>query len=338
MRKWTIKDIAAEAGVSKTTVSRVLNGQPDVDVETLNRVHEIIDRVGYVRSAKALRLAHGRANIIALVAAFDTSTWMVEVLRGTMGVLRSTQFSLTLHALPETEEDAARILAQLKNGSMDAVLVVSLRQSVPIFAEAAQNGLPIMFLNNYGFNEGLPDVMPDEAVGITEAVDHLVDIGRRRFAMIAGTADYPDSDRRFNAYGAALARHGIALDPQLIVHAPFTEISARQATQQLLDRNLPFDALFASSDAMAIGAIRTLKRNNLNVPNDISVVGFDDFPGADYCDPPLTTVHNPLFEMSARATSRLLAAVVGNATLSAAGEEIVRTHLVIRDSSRPSKG
>ena len=333
MKKWTIRDIAAEAGVSKSTVSRILNGQPDVDEETSARVLQVIDRVGYVRSDKALKLTQGRANMIALVAGFDTSTWMIEVLRGAMGVLEPTSFGLTLHALPETEEAAAQILAQMRAGSMDAVLVVSLRQPTEIFCDAARSGLPIMFLNNYGFNDGLPDVMPDEDVGISEAVDHLVEIGRHRFAIVAGTPEFPDSDRRLNAYTSALSRHGLSLDPRLIVRAPFTEPSAREVTQELVDRQVPFDALFASSDAMAIGAIRTLKRNGVRVPNDVSVVGFDDFPGADYCDPPLTTVHNPLFEMSARAISRLIDAVTGKATL-AAGEEIVRTHLVIRDSSR----
>ena len=134
-----------------------------------------------------------------------------------------------------------------------------------------------------------------------------------------------------------MGKHGLTLDPNLVVRAPFTELSARVATQELIDRNVPFDALFASSDAMAIGALRTLKTNHFSVPEDVSIVGFDDFPGADYCDPPLTTVHNPLFEMSARATSRLLDAVTGNTTLSA-GEEVVRTHLVIRGSSQLPKG
>ncbi len=334
MRKWTIRDIAAEAGVSKSTVSRILNGQPDVDAETSARVLDVIERVGYVRSDKALNLTQGRSNMIALVAGFDTSTWMIEVLRGAMGVLDSTPFGLTLHALPETDEAAEQILARMRNGSMDAALVVSLRRPTRVFVDAARSGLPIMFLNNYGCNNGLPDVMPDEAIGISEAVDHLVGIGRRRFAILAGTQDYPDSDRRLNAYSAALERHGLSLDPRLIVRAPFTEPLAREATQLLIDTKVPFDALFASSDAMAIGAIRTLKRNHIGVPRDVSVVGFDDFPGADYCDPPLTTVHNPLFEMSARAISRLIDAVTGKATL-AAGEEIVKTHLVIRDSSRP---
>ena len=192
MNKWTIRDIAAEAGVSKSTVSRILNGQPDVDAETSERVLRVIERVGYVRSDKALKLTQGRANMIAVVAAFDTSTWMIEVLRGAMGVLQPTTFGLTLHALPETDEAAAQILAQMRNGSVDAVLVVSLRQPTPIFADAARSGLPIMFLNNYGFNQGLPDVMPDEAVGITEAVDHLVEIGRRQFAILAGTPEFPE--------------------------------------------------------------------------------------------------------------------------------------------------
>jgi LacI family transcriptional regulator len=331
MNRWTIRDIANLAGVSKSTVSRILNGLPDVDAATSARVNAVIERVGYVRNAKALQLAQGRANAIAIIGEFDTSSWMVEVLRGAMSVLKPTRFSLSLHAFPESEEDTGHLMGQLRDGSMDALLVVSLGRPLPLFAEAAGDGLPIMFLNNYGFNAGLPDVVPDEVSGISEAVDHLVALGRRRFAMIAGTPDFPDSGRRLDAFRAALARHGLELDPRLLASAPFTEPTAQAAAQEIVDRGASFDALFASSDAMAIGAIRTLKRNRLSVPGDVSVVGYDDFPGADYCDPPLTTVHYPLFEMSARATSRLLAAVTGDVTLSA-GEEIVRTHLVIRQS------
>lgn len=335
-RRLNISDIAARARVSKTTVSRVLNGRPDVDAETAARVNQLIEEVGYVRSTQAVKLAHGRANVVALVAGFDTSPWMIEVLRGAMGILQATHYSLTLHAYPETSDESARLVDQLRGGGMDALLVVSLQKPMPIFAEAAAEGLPVIVLNDYGFNEGLPDIAPDEAVGIDEAVAHLHDVGRRRFAVIAGTPEFPDSERRLDAYRKALLSRGIILEDQLIVRAPFTEISARQATSELLSRGHSFDALFASSDAMAVGAMRTLKQAGKNIPRDVSIVGFDDFAAAEYTEPRLTTVHNPLFEMSARATSKLLDAVNGTAPLSQR-EEVLRTHLVVRDSSDPRR-
>jgi LacI family transcriptional regulator len=336
VRRWNIADIAAAAQVSKTTVSRVLNDRPDVDAETSARVKRIIDELGYVRSERAVQLARGRANVVALVASFDTSPWMIEVLRGAMGVLQATHYSLMLHAFPETKEESERLAEQMRGGGMDALMVVALRQSIPMFAQAAIDGLPTIVLHNYGFNDGLPDVAPDEAAGIYEAVDHLWAIGRRRFAIVAGTPDFPDSERRLEAYRSALLSHGHVLDERCIVRAPFTEPSAREAAAELLGRGVPFDALFASSDAMAVGAMRALKQRGLAIPRDVSIVGFDDFSSADYTEPRLTTVHNPLFEMSARATSRLLDAVNGRVPLTT-GEEVVRTHLVVRDSSDPNK-
>jgi LacI family transcriptional regulator len=332
--RWTISDIAERANVSKTTVSRVLNGRPDVDPETSARVLEIVERVGYVRSAQAVQLASGRANVVALLAPFDTSPWMFEVLRGAMEKVQATHFSLSLHAFPDTEAELERFVTQLRGRMMDALLVVSLQKPLGIIAEAAAEGLPVMMLNDYGFNSGLPDVIPDETTGIAEAVDHLVGVGRRRFAIIAGTPDFVVSSPRLEAYRTALVRHGLTLDPRLVVEAPFTEPSARLAAAELVRRGVAFDALFASSDAMAVGAIRTLKSQGLSVPRDVSVVGFDDFASAEFTEPRLTTVHNPLFEMSARAATRLLEAITENKPMSA-GEEILRTHLIIRDSSDP---
>ena len=219
---------------------------------------------------------------------------------------------------------------------MDALLVVSLRQDLPIIEAAATDGLPVIVLNNYGFNGSLPDIAPDEAAGIEEAVAHLYAVGRRDFAIVAGTPDFPDSERRLGAYRRSLLSRGITLRDELIVRAPFTEISARHAVGQLLARGQTFDALFASSDAMAVGAMRALKGVGKTIPQDVSIVGFDDFSAAEYTEPRLTTVHNPLFEMSARATSRLLEAIKGKSPL-AGGEEVLRTHLVVRDSSDPKR-
>jgi LacI family transcriptional regulator len=337
LAKWTISDIAVEARVSKTTVSRVLNGRPDVDAETSARVLSIVDKVGYVRSSKAVQLAQGRNNAIGLLAPFDTTPWLFEVLRGAMNQVQATHFSLSIHAFPDSAAELERLVAQLRGGSMDGLLVVSLQHSLPILAEVAADGLPVVMLNDYGCNDGLPDVVPDETLGIADAVQHLVDIGRKSFAIVTGPDNNPVSVPRLDAYRAALSTHGITLDERLIVAADFTEPGARAATDILSARGVPFDALFASSDAMAVGAMRSLKRAGRHIPRDISVIGFDDFEPAEFTEPRLTTVHNPLYEMSVRAVTRLLAAITEGLPL-AAGEEVVRTHLTIRDSSDPRRG
>jgi len=334
MRRWTISDVAREARVSKTTVSRVLNGRPDVDAETSARVLKLVSDVGYVRSARAVQLARGRANAVGLLAPFDTSPWMIEVLRGAMERVRATGFNLTLHGFPETPTERARLDNALQSGAVDALLVVSLRQPLEAVSRAAAKGLPVVMLNDYGFNEGLADVVPDETVGIAAAVDHLVEVGRRRFAIVTGAPDNPVTASRLAAYRGALARHGLELPDGMAVGADFTAPGAQAATVDLLARGRPFDALFASSDAMAVGAMRALKHAGRSVPGDVSVVGFDDFGSAEFTEPRLTTVHNPLFEMSSRAAARLLEAIRGAHPV-AEGEEVVKTHLIIRDSSDP---
>lgn len=334
LTRWTILDIAREAKVSKTTVSRVLNGRPDVDAETSARVLKLIDDVGYVRSAKALQLANGRANAVGLLAPFDTSPWMIEVLRGAMDKVHSTSFNLMLHAFPETPTDEARLANELQSGAMDALLVVSLQRPLDAVERAAADGLPVVLLNDYGFNAGLGDIVPDETVGIAAAVDHLVEVGRRQFAIIVGATGNPVTDTRLAAYRSALAAHGIGLDEGLTAGADFTAPGAQAATAGLIARGVPFDALFASSDAMAVGAMRALKQSGRSIPGDVSVVGFDDFASAEFTEPRLTTVHNPLYEMSMRAVVRALDAVSARKPV-VPGQEVVKTHLIIRDSSDP---
>jgi LacI family transcriptional regulator len=336
MSKWTISDIAREANVSKTTVSRVLNGRPDVDAETSARVAALIAGVGYVRSARAVQLAHGRANAVGLLAPFDTSPWMIEVLRGAMEQVQATHFSLTLHAFPTSPVEMARFAEQLDSGAMDALMVVSLQAPLEAVGRAAANGLPVVMLNDHGFNGGLSSIVPDETIGIADAVDHLVNIGRRRFAVIAGASGNPVTGPRLAAFRAALEAHGLSLDPRLVAEGDFTAPTAQSATRDLLGRGIPFDALFASSDAMAVGAMRALKQAGLTVPRAVSVVGFDDFSAAEFTEPRLTTVHNPLYEMSARAATRLLEAINTQQPVNSA-EEVVRTYLIVRDSSDPRR-
>jgi LacI family transcriptional regulator len=335
VRKWTISDIAREARVSKTTVSRVLNDRPDVDADTSERVRAVVKGLGFVQNVRAVQLATGRADAIGLLASFDVSPWFVEVLRGALEQVQATDLSLTLHAYPESEEASERFIGQLRGGLVDALLVVAPQRPLPILEPILRDRRPVLLLNDHGFNEGGPTIAPDDATGIAEAVQHLVKVGRKRFAMIVGPPDVQVSGVRLAAYRAALIEHGFQLDEELTVMAPFAPQDACRAARELIERGRSFDALFASSDAMAVGAIRALHEHGLHIPRDVSLIGFDDFPSAEFTDPPLTTIRYPLYEMSTRAAKNLIAAMQQREPISAT-REIVSTHLVIRGSSDPA--
>jgi LacI family transcriptional regulator len=335
VRRWTISDVAREARVSKTTVSRVLNGRPEVDAETSARVRAVVKGAGFIQNARAVQLAKGRSDAVGLLASFDVSPWFVEVLRGALEQVQATDLSLTLHAYPESEEARERFMAQLRSGLVDALLVVAPQQPLAVAKPILGGERPVLFLNDHGFNRGAPTIAPDDATGIVEAAHHLVEVGRKRFAMIVGPDAMQVSGVRLAAYRSALAKHGFTLDDALTVTAPFTPVGAYRATRELIDRGQPFDALFASSDAMAVGAIRALRERGLRIPADVSLIGFDDFPSAEFTDPPLTTIRYPLYEMSTRAVRKLIAAIQEGEPIAQA-REIVSTHLVIRGSSDPA--
>jgi LacI family transcriptional regulator len=337
LRRWTISDVARQAAVSKTTVSRVLNERPEVDAQTLARVQAVVREVGFVKNARAVQLAKGRSNAIGMLLPFDFNPWFLEVIRGAMAEIHASNFSLTMHAFPETELAMAKFGAQLRSGLVDALLVVSLDRRLEPVYQAARSGVPVMFLQDFGFNVDAPTIGPDDTTGVEELVDHLVGVGRSRFALIAGPPEFHVSAVRLAAYRSSLAGRGFGLDERLVVTSSYSETGGLAATRILIERGLPFDALFASSDAIAVGAIRALKERGYSVPRDVSVVGFDDFEAAALCEPSLTTVRYPLREMSALAVRRLIEAGRGSGRLSS-GSEIVKTHLVVRDSSDPKKG
>lgn len=339
MRKVTITDVAESAGVSKATVSKVLNDRYDVNGETAERVHRAIAALGFVKDRRAVQLAQGRSDSIGLVVPSSTDEWMIEVLRGAMQEAQAAQFTIAVQAFPDSPGETDRLVAGLRGRAFDGVLVVQPRDHFPWLDELQAAGLPVAVLDDHGTNPGIRAYVPDESTGIDEAVAHLVALGRERFALLSGPAEERTrytSEKRLALYRASLAARGIFLDDEHVVPADYSLAGGEAGVADLLKRGIRFDALIASSDAMAVGAMRALKSAGLVVPRAVSVVGFDDFPAADYTDPRLTTVHNPLFEMSARAVRGLIAGITGKVRQEAA-REIVRTHLIVRDSTGPAR-
>lgn len=338
MRKVTINDVAGAAGVSKATVSKVLNQRYDVKEETAGRVRRAIDALGFVKDRRAVQLAQGRSDSIGLIVPSSTDEWMTEVLRGAMQVAQSHHFNIAVQTFPEGRDEITRVIAGLRGRVFDGVLVVQPRERLSWLDELHEAGLPVAVLDDHGSNPGVSAYVPDESTGIEEAVAHLVAIGHRRFALLSGPDEERTrytSEKRLQFYRSALLGHGIVLDADRVAAAEYSLDGGEAGVAGLLSRGARFDALIASSDAMAVGAMRALKAAGLSVPGDVSVVGFDDFPAANYTDPRLTTVHNPLFEMSARAIRALVASISGKVRQEVT-REVVRTHLIVRDSTRPA--
>ena len=338
MVKVTIEDVARVAGVSKTTVSRVVNGRVDVNAETAARVREAIDQLGFVKDHRAVQLASGRSDTIGVVAASGTDDWMIEVLRGAMRAAQERHYNIVLLTQPETEAEIERFTTSLRGRPFDGILVIQPRDRLGWLEDMHAHGYPVAVLDDHGSNPGVDAFVPNESVGINEAVEHLVRLGRKEIALLSGPEDARTlytTTKRLEFYRNALDRYGLRLRDDLIVPAEYSIEGGRAGVDALMRRNVKFDALVASSDAMAVGAMSALKQAGLVVPRAVSVVGFDDFPSAIYTDPRLTTVHNPLFEMSARAIERLIG-FGGSRSDPATVREVVPTHLIIRDSTGPA--
>lgn len=340
MPKATIADVAALAGVSKATVSKVLNRRYDVNAATSDRVLKVVDQLGFVKDRRALQLARGRSDALGLIVPSGTDDWMIEVLRGAMEAAQAAHFAISLQTFPEEGVGLERTISALGGRMYDGVLVVQPRERLDWLVRLAESGLATVVIDDHGTNPSLNAFVPDEASGIDQAVEHLVHIGRTNFALLRGAEDERTrytTEIRQAFYREALARRDLTLRQEAIVPADYSVAGGEQGTHELLRRGVRFDALIASSDAMAVGALRTLKAAGLSVPRAVSVVGFDDFPSAVYTDPRLTTIHNPLFEMSLRAIKKLIDIVDGDQSRDESVRQVVETRLVIRESSDPTR-
>jgi LacI family transcriptional regulator len=331
----TIDDVARAAGVSKATVSRVLNGRADVSTETADRVSRAASELNFVKNRRAVQLASGRSESVGVIAPSGTDDWMIEVLRGAMQQAQAHHLDIVLLTAPQESGETDRLVSSLRGRAFDGVLVVQPREKLEWLGDLQREGLPVAVLDDHGTNRDVDAFVPDERVGIDQAVDHLVALGRRDVALLSGPSEERTlytTTKRLEFYREAFGRHGIRLDDDMVVPTQYSLAGGKEGVDELLRRGRKFNALVASSDAMAVGAMRGLKQAGLVVPRAVSVIGFDDFPSANYTDPTLSTVHNPLFEMSVRAIERL---VGKDRTDRKVVRQVVPTHFIARDSTGP---
>ncbi|MDN0198617.1 LacI family DNA-binding transcriptional regulator [Streptomyces sp. S.PNR 29] len=305
----TLEAVAARAGVSRATVSRVVNGADGVREPLVERVRRAVEELGYVPNQAARSLVTRRHDAVAVVIAEPENRVFADPffalqLRGISKELTSHDNQLVL-LLTEGREDHARVGRYLAGGHVDGALVFSLHLDDPLPELIRRAGVPTVFGGRPGWSDGRGSAVyvdSDNRGGAREAVRHLVGLGRTRIAHITGALDQTSAVDRLDGFRDVMTD----ADPRMVAEGDFTPGGGERAMRELLDRCPDLDAVFAANDLTASGALRVLRERGRRVPEDIAVVGFDDMlPIAEQTDPPLTTVRQDIEEMG-RLMARLL--------------------------------
>ena len=313
----TIRDVARLAGVSPATVSQALNGRGRVDVRTRDRVAQAASKLRYAPNLNGRRLARRRAESVALLQGRNMTTLFSDsfyrvVLSGMAEVTQARGYSLVFIPPPAdgaTDADLDRLLG---HGVVDGALVVGALDAKVLLAVRGR-GLPIVLVDNFVPGVDLPAVLPDYQAGARLATAHLLGLGHRRVAFLGAAVSYPFGWQTFEGYAEALAARGIGQDPALVRRTEIGVEAATSATRSLLDLPHPPTAVFAVTDAMAIGALRAAREREVRVPERLAVVGMDDIEMSAYTDPPLTTVRVAKDAMGRLAAEWLIGLIEGSA-------------------------
>lgn len=328
----TLEQVAALAGVSRATVSRVVNGSPKVLPETVAAVERAIGELGYVPNRAARALVTRRTDSVALVVPEPDSRvfsdpFFGDILRGISRTLAPTSSQLVLLIEP-AEGDDQRLLRYLRGGHVDGAIIVSHHGRDNVLQELAQLPLPIVFsARPLGVEVPVASVDVDNVAGARTAVEYLLSIGRRKLGTVAGPLDMTAGLDRLTGYKEVAFEAGIA---EAVAYGDFTADGGEQATLQLLGEYPELDGIFVANDLMATATLRVLSQLGKRVPEDVAVVGFDDSVVATTTTPKLTTVRQPVEKLGARLAEILLAKLAGADLTS---PEIYDTELIIRGSA-----
>jgi DNA-binding LacI/PurR family transcriptional regulator len=331
--KPTLDTVAAEAGVSRATVSRVINGSPKVSPEVKTAVQAAIATLGYVPNRAARSLAMRRTDSIALVMREPDATvlndpYLANIIIATSQTLVGTGVQLVLVNAQNTAEHA-QLADYVRSGHVDGVLLASMHDEDPLPRVLLAAGVPTVVGGRPARPlTGLSYVDCDNVGGAQLAVEHLLSAGRKHIATIAGPQDMTAGIDRLAGYRQALTEAGRKADR--VAYGDFTHESGQRAMTELLIHQPELDAVFAANDMMAVGALRVLRVAGRDVPGDIAVVGFDDIELAKHTEPPLTTIHQPIVDQARTMTELLLTQIGGDPV---AGPVVLPTELVQRESA-----
>ncbi|GAB1643342.1 LacI family DNA-binding transcriptional regulator [Krasilnikovia sp. MM14-A1259] len=331
----TLEAVARRAGVSRATVSRVVNGSTTVAASIRDAVNQAVAELGYVPNQAARSLVTQRTESIALILpetasrVFSDDMFFPAVIRGVSTELEAADKQLVL-MMAGSAASHDRVERYAMAGHVDGVMFASMHGADPLPGTLARLGIPVVCSGrpmSPTVNE-VPYVDVDHFGGVAAAVRHLIGTGHRRIATIAGPQDMIAGVDRLAGYRAVLNEAGL---PEHVTTGDFTRESGVQAMHRLLTEDPELDAVFVASDLMAHGALQALREFGRRVPSDVAVIGFDDFEISRYSDPPLTTVRQPIVDMG-RTMAKLMLALVDDRT-EVAGSVVLPTELVVRDSA-----
>lgn len=333
----TIDAVASFANVSPMTVSRVVNGTGNVRESTRERVMRAVRELGYTPNLAASSLAAAQGTRIALIYTNPSGAYLRELLVGALRGATRTAAQLVIDAWDEYDAEAERNAARaLVKSVAGVILPPPLCESKVVVSELVRAGVPVVAIASGRFHDDVSCVRIDDFHASKEMTEYLIALGHRRIGYIKGNPNQTASALRFDGYRAALEQAGIPFDRNLVVQGYFTYRSGLDAAEKLLERKQPPTAIFASNDDMAAAVVSVAHRRGLDVPRDLSVVGYDDTSAATTVWPELTTIHQPVAEMADSAIDVLLRSIrrKENDTRKMI-DHVVAHQLVKRDSVAP---
>ncbi len=336
-QKVTIYDIAQESGFSYSTVSRVLNGFEFVKASTREKVLAAADRLGYVANVQARALAGGRSNVIGLLVPGLDNGYIGEIARGIDEELAKINYDLMLYTTHRHQGKESVYINQIVRGLAAGLLtIVPLVPATYVEAlQARQTPLPYVLIDQYD-DSGLSSIVDaTNHQGMYEATTYLLDQGHSRIGFISGMMEIRSAIDRLEGYKAALLDRGVKIYDDLIVSGEFSAIKGYDAAKTLLARSPRPTAILASNDIMAFSAMNAIRDHGLDIPADVSVIGFDDIPQAQIVHPKLTTVRQPLDQMGRAAVKLLLDQI--EQPDHPPQHVTLPTELIVRDSCQPPK-
>jgi len=329
--KITIVEVAKKAGVSLGTVSRVLNNDVHVATETRERVSAVIQDMGYVANRQARGLKGMRTNVIGVLVPDLATGYIGEILHGIDVELALYQLELMLFTTHRTAAKEAGYVANMVQGMVDGLLIVLPRSFDAYTDTLAHHHFPFVLIDHQGSSVSHPTVGATNWQGGYSATEHLIKLGHKRIGCITGSMDLGCSQERLNGYRSALRTHHLNEEPGLVYEGDFLQSDGYAGASTLLDLPEPPTAIFASNDLMAMGAMDAIRSRGLRIPDDVSVIGFDNIQQSAMVYPPLTTVQQPLEQMG-RVATQILLGILKNPDKDAGRIELP-TELIIRSST-----
>jgi LacI family transcriptional regulator len=339
----TLRDVAREAGVHVSTVSRVLNDQAAagrITPDTEERIREVARRLGYRRNTIARALRTGRTLVVGMVVPDVANLYQAGITRGAGDVLYADGYSLILASTDDDPDHATSQVSAMLGVQAEGLLYGVAREDDPLLAGLIDEGIPVVLFNRAADTEDVSAVLPDDHTGTRLAVEHLLDLGHRHLVHVAGPEDVSSTVNRLEAFETTLGDAGLT-GAHGFAHRHIEEEGFR-VTTDLLRQHPETTAVLAANDRLALGAIDAIAASRRTCPADISVVGFNDMPYSDRFSPPLTTVHISQYELGSMAAKLLLETIADpgrpTETQLAAPELVVRGSTASPPTDRPTSG